>query len=45
MVNAKDYAIKASKEAQEQNQVRFDNFVAEIEGFEATIKNLESLKL
>lgn len=45
MINAKDYAVKASKEAQEQNQVRFDNFVAEIEGFEATIKNLENLKL
>ncbi|KAH3675103.1 hypothetical protein WICMUC_002935 [Wickerhamomyces mucosus] len=45
MINAKDYAIKASKEAQEQNQSRYNNFLAEIEGFEATIKNLELLKL
>lgn len=44
-ISSKDYATKASKEAQEQNQDRLDNAVAEIEGFEATIANLERLKL
>lgn len=45
IVNTKDYAVKANKEAQEQNQTKLDNASAEIEGFEQTIANLERLKL
>ncbi|CAM9022289.1 unnamed protein product [Wickerhamomyces anomalus] len=45
IVNTKDYAVKANKEAQEQNQIKLDNASAEIEGFEQTIANLERLKL
>lgn len=45
IINSKDYAEKASLYAQEQNKTRLDNALAEIEGFEATIANLERLKL
>jgi valyl-tRNA synthetase len=44
-INSKDYADKASQEVKEQNLDRLNNSVAEIEGFEATIANLERLKL
>ncbi|KAG7717748.1 hypothetical protein KL949_003022 [Ogataea haglerorum] len=45
MINAPDYEKKVSKEVQEKNRTTRSNQMAEIEGFEATIKNLERLKL
>ncbi|ESW97436.1 hypothetical protein KL918_001049 [Ogataea parapolymorpha] len=45
MINAPDYEKKVSKEVQEKNKTTRSNQLAEIEGFEATIKNLERLKL
>lgn len=44
-MQSKDYAEKASKQAQETNKTRLENCEAEIEGFQATIANLERLKL
>ncbi|KAG7879975.1 hypothetical protein KL905_001468 [Ogataea polymorpha] len=45
MINAPDYEKKVSREVQEKNKTTRSNQLAEIEGFEATIKNLERLKL
>jgi valyl-tRNA synthetase len=39
------YLAKASKEAVEQDKARLETAIAEIEGYEATIANLERLKL
>lgn len=44
-INSKDYASKADAQAQEANKVKHENAVAEVEGLEATIENLQRLKL
>lgn len=44
-INSKGYLSKASKDTVEQDKSRLETAVAEIEGFEATIINLERLKL
>ncbi|KAH3900886.1 valine--tRNA ligase SCDLUD_002345 [Saccharomycodes ludwigii] len=44
-LNSKDYAKKANEESKAQNTNRLENTIAEIEGFEATIANLERLKI
>ena len=44
-MQSKDYESKATTEAQNANKTKLENTVAEIEGLEATIKNLERLKL
>ncbi|AOA63904.1 Valine--tRNA ligase, mitochondrial [Komagataella phaffii] len=40
-----NYASKASKEIQEQDQTKKQNFISELEGLNATIANLQQLKL
>ncbi|GME86089.1 unnamed protein product [[Candida] boidinii] len=45
ILNGEDYEKKASTEAQENNKVRHENLLADIDGLNATIANLERLKL
>lgn len=45
VMNAPDYEAKASDVAKAKNQENLEKTLAEIEGFEATISNLEKLKL
>ncbi|CCC67713.1 hypothetical protein NCAS_0A11550 [Naumovozyma castellii] len=44
-IGRKDYESKANDQAKEANKVKLENSVAEIEGLEATIENLNRLKL
>lgn len=44
-VAVKDYETKVKKEIQEQNQIKIENYAAEIEGYESTIANLKKLQL
>ena len=44
-INSKGYLSKASQETIDQDKTRLETAIAEIEGFEATIANLERLKL
>lgn len=45
IINSKDYEAKANEQAKESNKIKLENTAAEIEGLEATIANLERLKL
>lgn len=45
IMTSKDYEAKANDQAKASNKARFENTLAEIEGLEATIANLERLKL
>ena len=44
-MNSKDYESKANEQAKEANKDKLEHAIAEIEGLNATIKNLERLKL
>ncbi|EDO19596.1 hypothetical protein Kpol_1018p134 [Vanderwaltozyma polyspora DSM 70294] len=44
-MNSKDYETKANDQAKEANKTKLENTNAEIEGLQATINNLERLKL
>ena len=45
VMSAEDYKIKASEDAKEKNTKNAVNAEADIEGYKATIANLEKLKL
>ncbi|SCW01863.1 LAFE_0E08944g1_1 [Lachancea fermentati] len=45
IMKSKDYEAKANEQAKELTMTRLENTVAEIEGLEATISNLERLQL
>lgn len=44
-IDSKDYESKANEQAKEANKTKLDNTIAEIEGLQATITNLQRLKL
>lgn len=45
IMNSKDYETKANEQAKEANKSRLENAIADIEGLETTIENLQRLKL